>query len=39
MYKNALAYEYNILLLICSFTPVLELGILAPDYQRKVGVT
>ena len=39
MYKNALASEYNVLLLICSFTPVLELGILAPDYQRKVGVT
>ena len=39
MYKNALASEYNVLLLICSFTPVLELGILAPEYQRKVGVT
>ena len=38
MYKNALASEY-ILLLICSFTPVLQLGIFAPDYQRKVGVT
>ena len=31
MYKNALAYEYNIL--------ELELGLLAPDYQRKVGVS
>ena len=39
MCKNALASEYNVLLLICSFTPVLELGLLAPDYQRKVGVT
>ena len=39
MYKNALVSENNILLLMCSFTPVLELGLLAPDYQRKVGVT
>ena len=37
-YKNTFASEYSILLLIPSCTPILELGLLARDCQRKVQV-
>ena len=38
MYKDTLASEYSVLLLIYSCTLVLELGQLARDCQRKVCV-
>ena len=38
MYKNTLASEYSILLLIPSCTPVLQLGLLPRDFQTKVSV-